>query len=83
MKVMTLAAGFAAGIFFVVACERAGTPAAHAAPSDCTTWQYANASKLETSVLLSSTVAAEELPSGWEPFAVDAQTGVLVRRCKP
>ncbi|HWE30636.1 MAG TPA: hypothetical protein VHB97_21665 [Polyangia bacterium] len=83
MKIITLAAGFAAGIFFVVACERAGTPAAHAAPSDCAAWQYANASALDTTVVLSSTVAAAELPSGWEPFAVDAQAGVLVRRCKP
>ena len=83
MKTITLAAGFVAGIFFVVACERAGTPAAHAAPADCATWQYADARGLQTDILLSATVAADELQSGWEPFAVDSQGGVLVRRCKP
>ncbi len=83
MKIISLAAGFAAGLFFVVACERLGTPSAHASPGDCTTWQYANASALETDVVLSPTVAASELQSGWEPFAVDPQVGVLVRRCKP
>ncbi len=82
MKTIALGIGFVAGIFFVVACERVGTPSAHAAPSDCTTWQYTNASAVETRDP-NSVFAAPELPPGWEPFAVDPQTGVLVRRCKP
>jgi hypothetical protein len=82
MKAIALGIGFVAGIFFVVACEHVGPSKAHAAPSDCATWQYASASQLETGVQLSSTLAAEELQSGWEPFAV-GPSGVVVRRCKP
>ncbi len=83
MRAIPLVVGFVAGVAFIVACGRMGTPTAHAAPSDCAAWQYANASQLQQSVILSSTVAADELPAGWEPFAVDSNVGVLVRRCKP
>lgn len=78
MKTIALGVGFIAGIFFVVACERIGTPAAHAAPSDCTSWEYASATQVEVGSL-----TERMLPAGWEPFAVSDTSGVMVRRCRP
>jgi hypothetical protein len=84
--------GAAAGVALVVACNQAKN--ANASPSDCAVWQYANAGDItmlqETApVTLGTvnenpplTVYATEL-TGWEPFAVDPDNGMQVRRCKP
>jgi hypothetical protein len=91
---VALAAGFVAGIAFIVACHHAG-PLAHAAPNDCAVWQYSvitNVADVEpagsynikgpSGVPQPFGFTATTLPAGWEPMTVQGDT-VLMRRCKP
>jgi hypothetical protein len=86
MKVpAAVAAGFVAGLAFVVACHH--TTSAHAGPADCATWQVGY---FDTTTPTSncdptepSTYGAKcSLPSGWEPMSYDGST-VYARRCAP
>jgi hypothetical protein len=86
---LVFVAGVAAGVALVVACNQ--TKNASASPNDCAVWQYAEVNDLinrgqVTFVTIGTfnvePVAATETP-GWEPFAAQADGGVLVRRCKP
>jgi hypothetical protein len=89
-----IAAGFAAGLAFAVACRRGGH--ASAAPNDCAVWQYAILSAaiedtapggtynayVQGMTQLNYPFMATNLPTGWEPFAMEG-SAVVVRRCKP
>jgi hypothetical protein len=88
-----LIAGFAAGIVFVVACHRAGSPA-HASPADCTAWEYAYDSApadtddspvgTKSSIPINTIqIPVYDLPAGWEPVGTTNDSHVLIRRCKP
>jgi hypothetical protein len=84
--------GVAGGVALVIACNHVSV--AKAAPSDCAAWQYAKADDLATIGALQPTeigtttgsppapIYAFEI-TGWQPFAVQADTTVLLRRCKP
>jgi hypothetical protein len=91
---MVFVSGTAAGVALVVACNQAQN--ASASPSDCAVWQYASATDVSalagTPQVVLGTIPAGELPAkmvyateltGWEPFAVQADDTVLIRRCKP
>jgi hypothetical protein len=87
--------GLAAGIALVVACNQARQ--ASASPADCASWQYAKAQDIQTLEghyepdLVGTVPMLNGMPQpiyaysvdGWEPFTVQADGAVLVRRCKP
>jgi uncharacterized membrane protein len=90
MKVATaVAAGFAAGLAFVVACHH--TTSAHAGPADCATWQVAEfdtpfSSSMECTSPVTGASACAVLPSGWEPMVFNNSSNgasIVARRCAP
>ncbi len=87
-------AGLAGGVALVVACNQARH--ASASPADCASWQFAKAQDIETlqgrwqpDTIGMANAFGPPQPiyaytlDGWEPFTVQADGAVLVRRCKP
>jgi len=89
MKIATaVAAGFAAGLAFVVACHH--TTSAHAGPADCASWQIAEFNGTPGLTQCSPSVAGTDaclgVPSGWEPISAtitNVSQTVIARRCAP
>ena len=74
-----IAAGFAAGVAFVVACHHGGT--AKAGPPECAVWQFAGLQSVDIPDPVTGVKGVKELPPGWEPFGMG--TAEFMRRCKP
>jgi hypothetical protein len=92
-SLMLVVSGVVAGVVLVIACSggKGAGNSAHAAPSDCASWEVASfaigSSAFPTgpSVPVNSDIVAtvSEIPAGWEPFAIlGSPTFLYARRCK-